>query len=198
MVFHHFVTYCINILLVPVPVRWVYRDGPHELWGGVRTHSGPAAVLYAVESRLNIRNIYICLLIFWSFAFWWTYATTHGQGEVIIECCCCLPCNHCSIWTWVVEEILAYGIDCVLWTAGSYLIYNYAFPLASLELFNYYLTLAMSSDRFAYYIIQRNDTTIESIPNMSGGMQGVHSKMLRDVRILVLVSWVTEWCLLDP
>ena len=22
-------------------------------------------------------------------------------------CCCCLPCNHCSNWTWVVEEILA-------------------------------------------------------------------------------------------
>ena len=24
-------------------------------------------------------------------------------------CCCCLPCNHCSNWTWVVEEILAFG-----------------------------------------------------------------------------------------
>ena len=23
--------------------------------------------------------------------------------------CCSLPCNHCSNWTWVVEEILAYG-----------------------------------------------------------------------------------------
>ena len=23
-------------------------------------------------------------------------------------CCCCLPCNHCSNWTWVVEEILAF------------------------------------------------------------------------------------------
>ena len=22
---------------------------------------------------------------------------------------CCLPCNHCSNWTWVVEEILAFG-----------------------------------------------------------------------------------------
>ena len=24
------------------------------------------------------------------------------------KCCCCLPCNHCSNWTWVVEEILAF------------------------------------------------------------------------------------------
>ena len=24
-------------------------------------------------------------------------------------CCCCLPCNHCSNWTWVVEEISAFG-----------------------------------------------------------------------------------------
>ena len=24
-------------------------------------------------------------------------------------CCCCLPCNHCSNWTCVVEEILAFG-----------------------------------------------------------------------------------------
>ena len=22
---------------------------------------------------------------------------------------CCLPCNHCSNWIWVVKEILAYG-----------------------------------------------------------------------------------------
>ena len=25
------------------------------------------------------------------------------------KCCRCLPCDHCSNWTWVVEEILAYG-----------------------------------------------------------------------------------------
>ena len=24
-------------------------------------------------------------------------------------CCCCLLCNHCSNWTWVVEEIFAFG-----------------------------------------------------------------------------------------
>ena len=22
--------------------------------------------------------------------------------------CCCLPCNYCSNWKWVVEEILAF------------------------------------------------------------------------------------------
>ena len=27
----------------------------------------------------------------------------------VTMCCCCLPCKHCSNWTWVVEEILAYG-----------------------------------------------------------------------------------------
>ena len=35
-------------------------------------------------------------------------------------CCCCLPCNHCSNWTWVVVEILAFlVICCVLRAAGS-------------------------------------------------------------------------------
>ena len=39
------------------------------------------------------------------------------RGRVVLRtpiarnliCCCCLPCNHCSNWTWVVEEILAFG-----------------------------------------------------------------------------------------
>ena len=44
-------------------------------------------------------------------------------------------------------------------------------------LLNYYLTLAMSSGRFAYYVIQRNATTNDSIFHMSGGMQGVYSKI---------------------
>ena len=30
-------------------------------------------------------------------------------GTEMSSCCCCLPCNHCSNWTWVVEEILAFG-----------------------------------------------------------------------------------------
>ena len=34
-------------------------------------------------------------------------------------CCCCLPCNHFSNWTWVVEEIFALVLGCVLGTAGS-------------------------------------------------------------------------------
>ena len=38
---------------------------------------------------------------------------------------------------------------------------------------------------FAYYVIQRNDTTNDSIFHMSGGMQGVYSKMLGVVRILI-------------
>ena len=25
------------------------------------------------------------------------------------KCCCCLPCTHCSNWTWVADQILAYG-----------------------------------------------------------------------------------------
>ena len=51
--------------------------------------------------------------------------------------------------------------------------WNYADPFTSLELLNYYLTLAMSSGRVAYYVIQRNDNTNDSLFHMSGGMQGV-------------------------
>ena len=47
----------------------------------------------------------------------------------------------------------------------------YADPPTSLELLNYYLTLAMSSGRFAYYVIHRDDTTNDSIFYMSGGIQ---------------------------
>ena len=36
----------------------------------------------------------------------------------------------------------------------------------------------MSSGRFAHYVIQRNDTINDGIFHMSGGMQGVYSKML--------------------
>ena len=41
-------------------------------------------------------------------------------AEPIRHICCCLPCNHCSNWTWIVEEILAFLVSgCVLLTAGS-------------------------------------------------------------------------------
>ena len=36
----------------------------------------------------------------------------HDNSElncIIHGCCCCLPCNHCSNWTWLVEEVLAFG-----------------------------------------------------------------------------------------
>ena len=59
-------------------------------------------------------------------------------------------------------------ISYVLRTAGSSYMWNYTDPLTSLELLNYYLNLAMSSGRFAYYAIQRNDTTNVSIFHMSG------------------------------
>ena len=39
-------------------------------------------------------------------------------------------------------------LGCVQRTAGNSIIWNYADPLTSLELLNYYLTLAMSSGRF--------------------------------------------------
>ena len=54
---------------------------------------------------------------------------------------------------------------------------NYADPLTSLELLNNYLALAMSSGRFAHYVIQRNDITNDSNIHVSDGMQGVYSKM---------------------
>ena len=53
----------------------------------------------------------------------------------------------------------------------------------------------MSSGRFVCYVIQRNDTTNDSIFHMSGGMQGVYSKMLGGVRLLFLVSWVQDFIL---
>ena len=43
-------------------------------------------------------------------------------------------------------------IGCVLRTAGSSPVPNYADPLTSLELLIYYLTLTMSSDRFRYQV----------------------------------------------
>ena len=27
----------------------------------------------------------------------------------LLFACCCLPCNHCSNWTWKVEEMFANG-----------------------------------------------------------------------------------------
>ena len=45
----------------------------------------------------------------------------------------------------------------------------------------------MSSGRFAYYVIQRNDISNDCILHMSGGMQGVNSKVLGVVRILFFV-----------
>ena len=57
---------------------------------------------------------------------------------------------------WILAFLV---IGCVLHTAGSSFMWNYADPLSSWELLNYYLTLAMSSCRFAYYVIQRNNTT---------------------------------------
>ena len=67
------------------------------------------------------------------------------QNSQYMPCCCCLPCNHCSN-CWRNFGLLVLG--CVLRTAGNSIIWNYADPLTSLELLNYYLTLAMRSGRF--------------------------------------------------
>ena len=48
----------------------------------------------------------------------------------------------------VLEEILAYGDRLRSTPCREFIIWNYADPLTSLKLFNYYLTLAMSSGRF--------------------------------------------------
>ena len=31
------------------------------------------------------------------------FATLEALKLLLSYCCCCLPCNHCSNWTWVVE-----------------------------------------------------------------------------------------------
>ena len=86
-----------------------------------------------------------------------------------------LPCNHCSIGHGLLKKYWPLVLGCVLRTAGSSIIWNYADPLtslellnvigcvirtavgrfwnyadplSSLELLNYYLTLAMSSGRY--------------------------------------------------
>ena len=63
------------------------------------------------------------------------FASPSSQSKIqVLPRCCCLLCDHCSNWTWVGEETLAYGISCVLHTARSSLIRNYADPLISLDL----------------------------------------------------------------
>ena len=81
--------------------------------------------------------------------------------------CCCLPCNHCKNGTWVAKKFWPMVKGCVLRTADSFNIWNYANLLTSLALINYYLTLAMSSGRFAYYVIQRNEVSIDVVSGSS-------------------------------
>ena len=59
-------------------------------------------------------------------------------------------------------------IGYVLRTAGSSIIWNYADPLTSLELLNYYLTLVISS---GISVIQRNDTINDNIFHKSDGRE---------------------------
>ena len=103
---------------------------------------------------------------------------------------CCWPCNHYSNWTWVVQEILAFMvIGCVLRTAGISLIWKLCRPIYFTRTTQLLPHLAMSSGRFAYFVIQLNDTTNDNIFHMSGGVQGVYSKMLGVGRILFLVDF---------
>ena len=74
----------------------------------------------------------------------WVFRSAVAVGTLSNPCSSIrlVVCNHCSNWTWVVEEILDFFVlGCVLRTAGSSIIWNYADPLTSLELLNYYLTL---------------------------------------------------------
>ena len=49
--------------------------------------------------------------------FSWAELVTGGKLRMLspLVCCCCLPCNHCSNWTWVVEEILAFWYKAVFY-----------------------------------------------------------------------------------
>ena len=44
-----------------------------------------------------------------------------------------------------------------------------------------YPNLGISSDRFAYHALHRNDSTLNSMYLMLDGMQGVYAKTLGDV-----------------
>ena len=60
----------------------------------------------------------------------------------------------------LLKEFWPLVLGCVLSTAGSSIIWNYADPLTSLELLNYYLTLAMSSSRFCIVCHSTPSTTV--------------------------------------
>ena len=87
-------------------------------------------------------------------------------GKNISLCCCCLPCNHCSNWTWVVEEIFVFckrlrSTPCryLYWTANFYSIITSPWPWVVAG--------------FAYYVIQRNDTINDNIFHNSECMQRI-------------------------
>ena len=80
-----------------------------------------------------------------------------------IVCYRCLPCNHCSNRAWVVKEILAFGNRLRSTHCRRFPLFETmqsADPLTSLELFNYYITLAMSSGRICIWTIQLNAANI--------------------------------------
>ena len=55
----------------------------------------------------------------------------------------------------LLKKIWPLVLGCVLCTAGSSIIWNYADPLTSLELLNYYLTLVMSSVCWCCYLTKK-------------------------------------------
>ena len=71
------------------------------------TFVNTAFIMYRiVETKENLKKIYPESIIF---------------PIPYFLLCCCLPCNHCSIWTRAVEEMLAFlVVGCVLRTAGTF------------------------------------------------------------------------------
>ena len=75
----------------------------------------------ARSARLWVEMAYLCQIWRWLQqlpANFWSHPQLPGSppptshsGRLGWFFCCCrlLPCNHCSNWTWVLEEISAYG-----------------------------------------------------------------------------------------
>ena len=72
------------------------------------------------------------------------YRRSNNSNTRDLGCCCCLPCNHCINWTWVVEEILAFY--------GPRLHSTHCREFNYLKLPHYYLTLTTSRSIYVIYI----------------------------------------------
>ena len=112
-----------------------------EVWNDFH---GKCTPLYLVQEPQLLRELNTSRIVGMPAALSTVYRVAGLSGyfkvrQIWVLCCCCLPCNYCSNWTWVVEEILAFfGTRLRSTHCRNSIIWNYADPLTSLELLNYF------------------------------------------------------------